>query len=166
MGLRLMTTIRPMEAADLDAVMEIEAATYSQPWTRGVFDDELAAEHRTYLVAEHDGSIVGYGGLMVVGEDAHVTTLVAVKPAPTRAIGTRVMLELISAGLSTGATQVTLEVRTSNRRAQDFYRRFGLAPVGVRKNYYMDEDALIMWAHDIGGTEYQARLREIEESLP
>ncbi len=166
MGVAVMISLRPMAATDLDRVLEIEAATYAQPWTRGVFEDELAADHRTYLVAEHAGTIVGFGGLMVVGDDAHVTTLVSVRPAHVKAIGTRLMLALVEAGLAAGARQLTLEVRASNRRAQDFYRKFGLAPVGVRKNYYLDEDALIMWAHDIAGPDYRERLTEIEEALP
>lgn len=166
MGLAVMTDIRPMTSTDIDPVMEIELATYTQPWTPGIFTDELAADARTYLVAEHDGQIVGYGGMMLVGEDAHVTTLVSVAGAPVKAVGTRLMLALIESGAGGGARHVTLEVRTSNRRAQEFYRTFGLAPVGVRKNYYRDEDALIMWAHDIDGDEYTARLDEIRGALP
>ncbi len=166
MGLAVMTAIREMTLADLDQVMALETATYTQPWTLGVFSDELAADHRAYLVAEHENSIIGYGGLMTVGEDAHVTTLVSGRPAPIKAVGTRMMLALIARGLEAGARQLTLEVRASNRRAQDFYRRFGLAPVGVRKNYYLDEDALIMWAHEIDGEDYTGRLAEIEEALP
>ena len=166
MGLAIMTLVRAMSLRDLDRIIDIEVATYTQPWTRGIFTDELAAESRTYVVAEHEGQILGYGGLMQVDEDAHVTTLVSVAAAPVKAVGTRLMLALIASGLGAGARQLTLEVRASNRRAQDFYRKFGLAPVGVRKNYYLDEDALIMWAHEIAGSEYAARLRAIERDLP
>ena len=166
MGLGFMISVRPMSADDIDAVMAIEIATYIQPWAERIFADELAADARTYVVAEHENCIVGYGGLMQVGDDAHVTTLVSVEAAPVKAVGTRLMLALIASGLSAGASQLTLEVRTSNRRAQEFYRKFGLAPVGVRKNYYRDEDALIMWAHEISGDDYTARLAKIKEALP
>jgi ribosomal-protein-alanine N-acetyltransferase len=59
-------------------------------------------------------------------------------------------------------------VRASNRRAQDLYRRFGFAPAGVRKGYYQaeQEDAIIMWAHDVDEPDYLARLRSIEADLP
>ena len=103
---------------------------------------------------------------MVVGEDAHVNTLAAARPAPVPAIGTRLMLSLIARGLEGGAQHLALEVRASNRRAQEFYRKFGLAPVGVRKHYYQDDDALIMWAHDIRGADYRDRLHRIAEGLP
>ena len=63
---------------------------------------------------------------------------------------------------------LTLEVRASNRGAQEMYRRFGFAPGGVRRNYYVEnnEDAIVMWAHDIDGDEYAARLAAIERQLP
>jgi ribosomal-protein-alanine N-acetyltransferase len=166
MGLAIMMLVRPMETVDVGRVMGLETVAYTQPWTQGVFLDELAADNRVYLIAEHEGEIVGYGGLMVVGEDAHVTTLVSIKPAPLNAIGTRLMLALIDAGLGAGARQLTLEVRASNREAQEFYRKFGMAPVGLRKNYYLDEDALIMWAHEITEPDYADRLAKITEALP
>ena len=85
--------------------------------------------------------------------------------AAGRGIGTRLVLAGIEAGLIAGGRSLTLEVRSSNRRAQDLYRRFGMGPVGVRKHYYRDEDAIIMWAHDIDGPEYRARLEGIRAEL-
>jgi ribosomal-protein-alanine N-acetyltransferase len=67
--------------------------------------------------------------------------------------------------VAAGATSLTLEVRVSNQRAQAIYRRFGMAPVGVRKRYYQDEDALIMWVHDLEGEDFAHRLDEIAASL-
>lgn len=159
------TAYRPMAVPDLDQVWELEQRTYPQPWSRPVFEEELSAPGRTYLVATCGDSIIGYAGLMVVGDDAHVTTLVVDPESRGRRIGTRLLLLLIEAGLGAGAHNLTLEVRVSNAAAQALYRRFGLAPVGVRKNYYLDEDALVMWAHDIAGADYGERLREIKETL-
>ena len=95
--------------------------------------------------------VVGYAGLMMVADDGHVTT-VAVDPAwHRRGIGTRMLLELARRAPGRGVEQLTLEVRMSNAGAQELYRRFGFAPAGVRRGYYVDngEDALVMWAHDI-----------------
>ncbi len=161
-----MITLRPMTSADLDGVAQLEARIYPQPWSRRVFEEELRAPARTYLVATQDGEIVGYGGLMVVGEDAHVTTVAVAPEARGGSVATRLMLELVDAGLAAGARSLTLEVRTSNAAAQALYRKFGMVPVGVRKNYYRDEDALIMWAHDIDGDHYAERIKEIREALP
>jgi ribosomal-protein-alanine N-acetyltransferase len=75
------------------------------------------------------------------------------------------MMGLVSAVIEQGARSLTLEVRTSNLAAQSLYHRFGMAPVGVRKQYYRDEDALIMWVHDIDSADYAARLDGIREDL-
>jgi ribosomal-protein-alanine N-acetyltransferase len=75
------------------------------------------------------------------------------------------MLALAAEAIEADAKSMTLEVRASNVAAQRLYRRFGMAPVGMRKKYYQDEDAMIMWVHDIDGTEFAERIAEIEESL-
>ena len=159
------TAIRPMTEIDLPDVIAIERATFSTPWTEGVFRDELAAPSRTYLVAEEADQLVGYVGIMLVGEDTHITTVAVASDSAGRGIGTRLVLAGVEAGLAAGGRSLTLEVRSSNRRAQDLYRRFGMGPVGVRKHYYRDEDAIIMWAHDIDGPEYRARLEGIRREL-
>ena len=166
MGVSGTTAVRDMGPADLDQVMEIERVTFATPWSREVFEDEMGAPGRSYLVARYGSRVVGYGGVMVVADDAHINTLATVRPAPVPAVGSRLMLALVDRGLEAGAEYLTLEVRTSNRRAQEFYRKFGMAPVGVRKYYYQDDDALVMWAHDIGGADYQARLHRIRDALP
>ena len=166
MGIGGLPSVREMRLSDLDQVMELERATFRTPWRRQVFESELEAPGRCYLVAEHSDRVVGYGGLMVVDDDAHINTLAAVRPGPVPAIGTSLMLCLVNRGLESGAQYLSLEVRSSNRRAQDFYRKFGLAPVGVRKHYYQDDDALIMWAHDIASVDYRLRLDGIRDALP
>ena len=159
-------TIRPMAADDLRAVVALEEEVYPQPWSLGVFRDELRASNRSYLVVTDDGGgVVAYGGLLLVEADAHITT-VAVDPAVRRQrLGTRIMLALVDAALDSGAKHLTLEVRMSNDAAQHLYDRFGFAPVGLRKNYYATEDALVMWATDIRDDDYQQRIRSIRASL-
>ena len=157
--------IRPLVDEDLDAVLRIEEATYPTPWTRGIFRDELAAPGRVYLVADANGEVVGYSGLMVVLPEAHVTSVTVDPQRRGLRIGTRLMLRISEEALAAGSNSLTLEVRVSNRNAQALYQRFGMAPVGVRKRYYTDEDALVMWVHDIDSPEYRARLDGIAGSL-
>ena len=164
-GSQMTVTLRPMAEPDLGVVVPMEVEIYPQPWSEQVFRDELARDDRRYFVAEDDDAIVGYGGLMLVDEDAHVTTVAVVPASRGRGLGTRLMLELVDAALEEGARHLTLEVRLSNHGARELYRRFGLAPVGLRKNYYKDEDALIMWAIDIDTGEYRERLDEIRAGL-
>jgi ribosomal-protein-alanine N-acetyltransferase len=129
-------TLASLTESDLPQAMDLERRTYSTPWSERVFLDELEAPGRTYIKATAGG-----------------------------VLGTRLVLELVGVALADGAHSLTLEVRVSNRAAQALYRRFGMSPVGVRKKYYVDEDALIMWAHDIDSEAYAERLAEIRDSL-
>ena len=159
-------SIRAMRPGDLAAVVELEQDVYPQPWSLRVFEEELALSNRTYLVAEdgHD-RLLGYAGFLLVEDDAHITTLAVGERARGRRLGTRLMLALIAAAMVRGARHLTLEVRVSNTAAQALYRRFGFAPVGLRKNYYRNEDAMVMWATDIDGEDYQSRVQGIAERL-
>jgi ribosomal-protein-alanine N-acetyltransferase len=158
-------TIRPMRSDDIESCLLIEQATYPTPWTEGIFRDELHGAGRAYLVAETAVGIVGYGGLLLVIPEAHVTTVTVAPDHREGRVGTRLMLNLADIAVESGATSLTLEVRVSNLQAQALYQRFGMAPVGVRKQYYRDEDALIMWVHDVHGEEYKNRLDEIRKGL-
>jgi len=157
--------VRPLAQTDVEAAEAIERMVYPQPWTEGIFRDELAQSNRTYLALTGDGGLVGYGGVMLVDDEAHITTVVIHPERRQGRLGTRLMVALTEAAIAGGARSLTLEVRSSNQAAQALYRRFGMVPVGVRKQYYRDEDALIMWVHDIDGPEFAHRLAEIKETL-
>jgi len=151
-------TIRGFEPEDVPAALALEAANQFQPWTEEIFNDELSAENRTYLVAE-DGALCGFGGVMLVGDEAHITNLLVAPEHRGQGIGRRLMIRLIEAAIDEGARHLTLEVRSENEAARSLYSGLGLAPVGMRPGYYDDDDALIMWAHDIDSDEYAERLR-------
>ncbi len=155
-------TIRPMERGDIPAVAALETEIYDQPWSPRVFFDELAMPNRRYLVASAaGGSIPGYAGLLIVEDDAHITTIAVANASRGSHLGTRLMLALVDVAREAGTRHLTLEVRVSNDGAQRLYERFGFDPVGRRKNYYKDEDALVMWATDIDNDAYQERIEEI-----
>lgn len=157
--------IRDMSASDIPNVVALEREVYPQPWSEGVFRDELSLLNRSYLVIEDDGRLVAYGGMLTVERDAHITT-VAVDPSARRnRLGTRLMLALVDEALAAGAEHLTLEVRASNDAARRLYERFGFATVGVRKNYYLTEDALVMWAIDIRSDDYGQRIAGIRDGL-
>lgn len=157
--------LRPMLSDDIEWAHALEQRVYPQAWSSQIFADELGQANRRYVVAEIDGNFVGYGGVMIVGDEAHITTVVVDPEYRQARVGTRVMLTLIDHALEAGADALTLEVRVSNEAAQALYRRFGMAPVGVRKQYYRDEDALIMWVHDIDGDAYADRLATIKATV-
>lgn len=150
--------IRPLTIDDLGALVALEAANAPVPWSEGVFRNELAAENRIYVGADEEG-VVGFAGAMLVADEAHVTNLLVDPAWRRRGIGFELMRSLIEVAVEAGARHLTLEVRSRNEAARALYARLGLAPVGVRQGYYGDDDALILWAHDIDGDEYLARLR-------
>jgi [ribosomal protein S18]-alanine N-acetyltransferase len=162
-------TISPMRRRHLRAVLRIEQQVYPRPWSMGLFMSELGIRgSRIYLVARVGSTLVGYGGLMLVADDGHVTTL-AVDPVWHRhKLGTRLLHALATSAVQRGAKNLTLEVRTSNHAAQSLYRAFGFAPAGIRKGYYVEtkEDAIVMWANDVDTPEYARRLDDLAAGVP
>jgi ribosomal-protein-alanine N-acetyltransferase len=161
--------IEPMRKRHVRAVLAIESQVYPKPWTPGVFQSELEQMrdgYRHYVVARVGLSLVGYAGLLYSGDDAHITNI-AVDPERRRGhIGSRLLLHQARHARDCGFKNLTLEVRVSNQAAQELYRRFGFAPVGVRKKYYEDvEDAIVMWCHDIDAAAYTERLDTLEAGL-
>jgi ribosomal-protein-alanine N-acetyltransferase len=154
-----------MRRRHLRQVLAIEANVYPRPWSPGLFASEIGQlDTRRYLVAQQGHrwrpEVLGYAGVMVVVGEAHVTT-VAVHPVQhRRKIASHLLLALLEQALVMGAKAATLEVRVANRGAQRLYAGFGFVPAGIRPGYYAEtgEDALIMWAHELGSTEYDARL--------
>jgi [ribosomal protein S18]-alanine N-acetyltransferase len=164
----LVVSVVPMRRRHVRAVLRIEQQVYPRPWSMSLFLSELALRStRAYFVARVGRDVVGYGGLMMSADDAHITTI-AVDPRWHRNhIGIRLLLVLAREAIERDARSLTLEVRLSNRAAQELYRRFGFAPVGVRKNYYAEtnEDALVMWAHEIQSLAYAELLDGLERGI-
>jgi len=161
--------VAPMRARHLRGVVELEAATNPRPWSERLFRDELRmGPSRSYSVALREHVVVGYCGLMLNPDEAHVTTIAVADDLRRQGVATRLLLVALRRVADRGLDAVTLEVRITNRPAQSLYRRFGFAPGGIRRAYYRDnrEDALVMWAHDVDGDDYAARLDGIEATLP
>ena len=161
--------ITRMRRRHLKGVMAIERAVYPRPWSPNLFLSEMSElRNRAYLVARIGKDIVGYGGVMCYGEEAHVTTI-AVDPAHhRRKIGTRLLYELVQESIQMGARAVSLEVRVTNWGAQALYARFGFQPVGKRKNYYQEtgEDAVVMWVDNVRSRDYHEHLERIVSQIP
>jgi ribosomal-protein-alanine N-acetyltransferase len=127
-----------------------------------------AGRGRYYVVALEARSVVGYGGLINYGDEAHITTIAVEPKLHRRKIGTRLLYELVSEAVRMRSRAVSLEVRVTNWGAQRLYARFGFRPVGVRKNYYQEtsEDAVVMWTDDIHSPEYGRLLEQIMAGAP
>src|SRR5258708_38482830 len=95
-------------------------------------------EARVYVGARIEGSVCGYAGLMITGDDAQVTAI-AVDPLWHRnKIATRLLLHLAREAVHRHARNLPLEVRVSTQAAQELYRVFGFRPAGIRKGYYVE----------------------------
>lgn len=160
--------ISQMQRRHIRSLMSIEQQVYPRPWTPKVFEEEIAMmqrNHRYYLVAHVGNEVVGYGGLLFAGDDAHLTNLAVHPTWHRRGIATELLLDLGWEARERGFLALTLEVRDTNMAAQDLYRHFGFAPAGMRKKYYENtDDAIVMWCSDIQGDAFALRLREIERT--
>lgn len=160
--------ITPMRRRHLPAVLRIEGKVYPRPWSAGLFLSELAQKSsRAYVVARNQGRVVGYAGVMILGDEGHVTNI-AVDPGFHRhKIGLRLMIALADAARERKVRSMTLEVRRANLGAQAMYKKFGFETVGVRKGYYVEtgEDAFIMWAEGIWSPEYERRLAQLRAEV-
>ena len=160
--------IEPMTLADLDAVQWIEAASFSTPWPEQAYRSELQTNRlASYLVARAGDEVVAYGGVWLMVDEAHVTT-VAVHPGWRRQkIGARLLIGLLDVAIARGAREATLEVRLSNLAARRLYEGFGFRPVGLRPRYYSDndEDALIMTTEALLGPGMRQRLQRLRTAI-
>lgn len=142
--------IRQMEYEDIDAVMEVDRTSFPTPWTREIYVQEMNHnDHAHYFVLEESGQIIGYIGLWIVEDDAQVTNIALLPKYRGYKIGEKLFGYATHYVMEQGASRLSLEVRKSNVVAQNLYKKFGLVPGGIRKNYYPDngEDALVMWVN-------------------
>ena len=142
--------LRLLRAGDLAAVLDLERAIFpDDAWSPGMFGEELAMQGRGrhYVVAEDGNVLVGYAGVMLPGgRQAEVLTLAVAAGHWGRGIGSALLASLLTEAAGHGCAEVFLEVRADNPRAQDLYRRFGFAGVGLRRGYYQPSgmDAIVM----------------------
>ncbi len=111
--------------------------------------------------------VVGYGGVWLSVDEAHITTIASAPEVRGRGVGELLLNGLIDVAIELNARFITLEVRVSNSVAQKLYLKYGFEPRGTRPRYYTDnnEDALIMWTGNILSPQYQARLHQLRMLL-
>lgn len=151
--------IRPMRRADIQRVYEIECACFRTPWSRLSLLSELRNRAAVYLVAEAEGRVMGYGGMWVVLDEAHVTNIAVMEQARRQGFARALLLGLMERALERGATRMTLEVRERNLPAQALYAGLGFYQNGFRPRYYPDtgEGAQLLWNDDIEKTVASSR---------
>ena len=160
--------IEPMTDADIKDVLRIEQQSFSTQWPSNAFYQELHENKLAhYFVGRADGELVAYGGIWVILEDSHVTTIAVHPGCRGRKYGEIMLLRLLDEAILRGASWMTLEVRESNAVAQNLYRKYGFTTVSTRKGYYSDnnENALVMWAGNLKSEIYKNRLTALRSAL-
>jgi ribosomal-protein-alanine N-acetyltransferase len=136
-----------MRLDDVPAVHRIEQLSFTTPWPAHAFEQELRGNRLArYVVARAGDTVVGFAGVWLMVDDAHVTTFGVHPEWRRQGIGRQLLLNLVELSVTLGARRMTLEVRVGNTAAQALYRAFGFEIVGRRPRYYSDdgEDALVM----------------------
>lgn len=133
-------TLRPMRLQDIHAVGTLEQKLFPvDAWPLELFFDEFAqVETRQYLVAEADGLLIGYCGVMVLGGTADIQTIGVLPEYEGQGIGTAMLTSMLDEARRRGATETLLEVREDNPRARTLYERFGFKHIHTRRGYYRD----------------------------
>lgn len=161
-------TISLMSDADIKEVLRIEHQSFTTTWPSNAFFQELHDNKLAhYYVGRVGNRIVAYGGIWVILEDSHVTTIAVSPEYRGRKYGEQMLLHLLDQAIDRGASWMTLEVRESNHVAQALYRKYGFTTVSTRKAYYSDnnENALVMWAGNLKSEIYKNRLRALRIAL-
>lgn len=139
--------IRKIEERDMKKLAEIEAESFSTPWSEQSFRELLSIDYAHYLVAEYDGEPVGSAGMRVICNEGNIDNVVVKPTHRGKGIADRLISELIKLGDSMGVEAYTLEVRVSNAPAIHVYEKNGFVNEGIRPRFYEKpvEDAMIMW---------------------
>jgi len=140
---------REMSFNDINGVVEIESLSFSLPWTAAMFNEELNNPIAYYIVAVNEQEVVGYAGMWLIIDEAHITNIAVHPKYRRRNIASTMIRLLIEKAREMNLKAMTLEVRTGNFQAIELYKRFGFRTEGCRKGYYREdgEDALIMWLY-------------------
>lgn len=139
-------TVRLAYKEDIRGMYAIEKSSFATPWSIDAFAENFFNNCSIYVLAEYEGRIIGFGGMQVILDEAHVMN-VAVHGSKRRLGAATKMMELMFiTAEKRGAKEMFLEVRSSNEPAKALYEKLGFKKLGVRKKYYSDngEDAVIM----------------------
>ncbi|HXG26658.1 MAG TPA: ribosomal protein S18-alanine N-acetyltransferase [Candidatus Binatia bacterium] len=160
--------IEAMTLDDLPAVHAIERRSFAVPWPDDAYRNEIRTNRlATYVVARAGDEVVGFGGIWIMVDEAHITTFAVDPRWRRRGVGERMLLTLLDLSVARRAREATLEVRLSNLPARKLYEKYGFRPVGIRPRYYSDngEDALIMTTDPLASAGMRERLERLRAAL-
>ena len=145
--------IEPLDGdADLDGVLDVEAESFTNPWTRAMYEWELqkGSVCHSYVVRTESLRVAGFCAFWMVVDEIHINNVAVREALRGRGLGTALLQHVLQEARRLGATRATLEVRASNTRARRLYERLGFYVAATRRGYYSTpvEDALLLWWDD------------------
>ncbi len=160
-------TIERMQSDDVEKVAELDRECFPTPWSASAYATEVRNPSAYYVVARADGEIIGYAGMWLIMDEAHITTLGVDPDYRGKKVGERILVHLLDEAIQRGAQRATLEVREHNTAAQRLYDKYAFHTVAVRKAYYTDnrEDALVMWIDDMRSPDFLRDFRMRKQQL-
>lgn len=141
---------RAVAASDIDAIYLLECQSFPSPWRREFFESELAADGRLSLLAMRGKRLLGYVFAMWLFEEMHVNKIAVAESERRRGIARLLMDGCFEFARGHGVATISLEVRESNRGAQDFYRSLDFNPLFVRAKYYPDGESAVVMSRGVG----------------
>ena len=136
--------VREMEEKDLDTIIEIENSIYIDKWNKEAYLNDLVNDIAYNYVLEHDGVILGYYGFWIMFDNVDITKVSIRKELQGKGLSNILMEDMFTRLSNLDINTITLEVRVSNNKAINLYKKYGFKEISVRKNYYGDEDAYIL----------------------
>lgn len=143
--------IELMNSSHVEGVFEVSKLSLKETWNKESIEKELSNKLAKYLVALDGDNVVGFVGMWIVFDEGDITNIAVHPDYRKQGIGNLLMNNLISLCKENKINSLTLEVRESNIKAQNLYKKHEFKEEGLRKNFYDNpkENALIMWRHNI-----------------
>jgi ribosomal-protein-alanine N-acetyltransferase len=143
-------TIEPLVSpSEIEAILAVEHASFTNPWTREMYLAELqnAGVSYFYVARDEHGTVIGFCSFWRLVDEVHINNLAVLPERRREGVGSALLARVLREGVRLGAARATLEVRRSNQAARHLYERFGFTVAGVRVRYYSnpEEDALVLW---------------------
>ena len=139
-----MYDITKMTLEDLNNIKDYLISDFDDFWNYSVFKSELESPASHYLVVKDNSKIIGFAGIKVILPDADIMNIVVKKDFRNNGIGSLLLKELIDLSKSLNIKNLFLEVNEKNTPAISLYNKFGFRKIGIRKNYYKDNNAIVM----------------------
>ena len=137
-------TFKKMDIQDLEEIKDVLLSDFDDFWSYEVLREELLSDSSLYIVAKKQNEIIGFAGIKIIIDEADIMNIVVKKYYRNNGIGSLLLENLILISNKKNLNFINLEVDCKNTIAINLYKKFGFEEISLRKNYYKNNDAIIM----------------------